>query len=1315
VRARARAADPDVALTEPEPARRGRSAGVRVLGGLSALLLGGAVAARLVTPSAEALDRRDAELIGTAARALEDDAKRLSRVAEAVQRSPELAAIVDAGGTEVRPGRLFGLLSRALPRGAGWGAVFFDVSGRAVAWAGDAGEFESERVGPGTGFLASFHVTRFSIVYRSPRVVATERRGVLALSRRYPTGILRPELLEVLRVPGGPTRLKVRARAASRPDRLVALFVEPAPERLRGEELTRARARPLSLALAGSSLALGFVAHAPAAGIAAARAALLLGAPRAEAGVWGILDGASRNDLGLVATPADLLLTGISALLLFRLLARALPPFRTRSIAARAAFLALGVVLTFPPWFLARAAGVERPDLFDQMSLVPESAALFFAESGGAALFTAFLGAAALALSLALPLLPQRRPLAAAGLLLLALSMRAGAEPPALPLAAAGTFLVACALSRRAREGGQDLLGRAATAVFFLGGAVLAGASGLVDGKLRRLDEALLRAERMDRADRLGYEREQAQRFSERIAAPDARPWLPAGPRTLTTDLARALWVRGADDEFPEEGDLLAIREAGEVVSSFGVLRPGMRGTSFRAELPLPDLTATWTHVAYPREADRDALLVAAVARDLPGRVIVERIEFDAAGRAVGTRGERVDLPARVLADAQRNGTAAGELATPEGLRRLRVRSARPGYVGYAAPSDSRPFTFGVAVAAGETSLPVLLAALLAFSGMRGPKRRRVRGPLLETFRARLVLLVLVFGALPLAGSIAVVQIALQRHTLQETRRRARVLLSEARRSFADPETVPGPPDLNRAAAVIGSDLLLYRNGRLVAASRALPVAAEIAGERLTAGVSEALAEGRGEAAPLAHRPYPGGPRIVEAAEPLTADGEDALAVVVAEDEAGRVAVDALVLFTVAVALGAFGLGGRSALALSRPVEDLIDGAEKIGSGEDVPPIERPRTADLARLVEAFETMGSRVRERTESLARERAAAVELFANLTAAVILFRERDGAVLLANPAADRILPGSDVAARLAPGAWAPLRAALAEGRRRRAPYDTRITVAEGGVDRVFRVVVAPLPPDENEERSLLLLEDLTDFIRADRLTAWVDAARAIAHDVKNPLTPIRLASERLLRLGVKGETPSGGILASTAASILRQVEILTERIGRLARFSDPSALATTRFDAGSTKALLDEVVSDYTAHETIALAVDVARDLPPFLADRALLSDVLSNLVLNAVEALGERPGRIVLSAASAPLPGGGRGVRLACDDDGPGVSEEERRKLFDPTFSTKSRGSGMGLAAARRAVERHRGAVFAEPRPGGGLRVGFTLPAMIDAR
>jgi signal transduction histidine kinase len=95
----------------------------------------------------------------------------------------------------------------------------------------------------------------------------------------------------------------------------------------------------------------------------------------------------------------------------------------------------------------------------------------------------------------------------------------------------------------------------------------------------------------------------------------------------------------------------------------------------------------------------------------------------------------------------------------------------------------------------------------------------------------------------------------------------------------------------------------------------------------------------------------------------------------------------------------------------------------------------------------------------------------------------------------------------------------------------------------------------------------------------------------------------------------------------------------------------------------------------------------------------------------VEAIGARGGSVRLAASNSPLPGGARGVRFACEDDGPGVSAGMADRLFEPTFSTKSRGSGMGLAAVRRAVERHAGTVFAGPRDGGGLVIGFTLPAL----
>ena len=370
--------------------------------------------------------------------------------------------------------------------------------------------------------------------------------------------------------------------------------------------------------------------------------------------------------------------------------------------------------------------------------------------------------------------------------------------------------------------------------------------------------------------------------------------------------------------------------------------------------------------------------------------------------------------------------------------------------------------------------------------------------------------------------------------------------------------------ELNRAASVIGTDLLRYHDGTLVAASRALPVSASIARERLSAAVAQGLAEGRPAAVASRRTNTPGAPRVVEAAEALSRDGRDVLAVVVGEDEALRSAADALVLLSVAVALGALGLGGRAALALGQPLEDLLEATGKVGEGRALPPIRRPENADLARLVDAFGQMSARVEERTQSLARERASAVGLLENLTAAVVLFRRRDGAVLLSNEAADQVLPGSSLGERVAGPEWAPLRAALDAATTRPSPYETRVAVPGKTGERLFRVAVVTLPEELEEGRTILLLEDLTEFTRADRLAAWVDAARAIAHDIKNPLTPIRLAAERLQRFEGRPELAREAAFAEISANILRQVAILTERIGRLGRFGDPAALDRRSLD-------------------------------------------------------------------------------------------------------------------------------------------------------
>jgi signal transduction histidine kinase len=1302
VRREERHPDPDAPLSG-RPRRRLVLAAAAAAG----LALAASVVLRLAPVGAPAIRAREDAFAAAAARALERDTAELRDTAERLQASPEFSSIVDGGGAEVRPARLFKLLGDALPPERGTGAVFFDPTGRPVAWAGDAAGLEAERDVATARLVVSYHVTRVFVGWVSPRGEGGTR-GTLLVTRRFPTGIIRPDLIEYLDLPGGPSRLRLRLRAAEEPGRLFTFFVEPASPGVAEDDVARRRALPAALALAACAAALGVAVKRPVAGFAAARFALLLGMPRSVSGLFAPTPSAAGL-LGLFATPADVLLTGLLAAAAAGALARsAARPGRRAAVALAA------LPFACVPWIAGRLAGTMRPGLFEGMSIIPSTLDAFAEQTGLVALSAAGLLAAGVFLS---PLLRRRR---ARALTVLALGASGAAfwaagGPASIPVGLVAAVLMAAALAHRAVPSERDdLLARVSTAVFVVAAATLLFGAGLADGGRRFVDRALVRAERAAAGDAAGARRSAVARWEARVGAPELEPWLPAGDRTHDDDLARALWVRGADEDFPELGDMLTIRSPLEATaSSFGVMRPGSRAPEAVQPVSIPSgFAATFLHVAWPREADRDALLSWVASRDVPDRVAAERLEWDAAGRPSGPRGESIDLPPALLAAARRKGRAVGVADAPDGPRRVHVTSTSAGFSGFAAPVDPPLTSAGAAFAAGEAALVVLVPLLFAF---RPARRGRTRSPrFFGTFRARLVALVVLFGALPLAASVVLVRVALANHATRETGRRARDLVTEGRRVLQSGEeglaTSP-EGELNRAAAVIGTDLLHYRDGTLVAASRALPVSASIARERLSAAVAQGLADGRPSAVAARRTNTPGAPRVFEAAEALSRDGRDVLAVVVAEDEALREAADGLVLLSVAVALVSLGLGGRAALALGQPLEDLLEATGKVGEGRALPPFQRPENADLARLVDAFGQMSARVEERTQSLARERASAVRLLENLTAAVVLFRRRDGAVLLSNDAADRVLPGGSLAERLGGPAWAPLRAALDAAESRPSPYETRVAVPGLGGERLFRVAIVTLPEEVEEGRAILLLEDLTEFTRADRLAAWVDAARAIAHDIKNPLTPIRLAAERLKRFEERHEAAPPGAIAEISANVLRQVAILTERIGRLGRFGDPAALERQPFDAASARALLEDVAADFRAHERLTVSVDVAEDLHPFTGDRLLLRDALTNFLVNATEAVGGRGGAVALSASNAALPGGVPGVRFACADDGPGPPEGPADRLFEPAFSTKSRGSGMGLAAVRRTAERHGGAVFADARPGGGLVIGFTLPAL----
>jgi signal transduction histidine kinase len=260
--------------------------------------------------------------------------------------------------------------------------------------------------------------------------------------------------------------------------------------------------------------------------------------------------------------------------------------------------------------------------------------------------------------------------------------------------------------------------------------------------------------------------------------------------------------------------------------------------------------------------------------------------------------------------------------------------------------------------------------------------------------------------------------------------------------------------------------------------------------------------------------------------------------------------------------------------------------------------------------------------------------------------------------------------------------------------RGDFDARIAVRS--VDELRRLV------DAFNSMAAELKAQRAQLERTHRLEAWAEMARQVAHEIKNPLTPIQLSAEHLRRVHADRGEPMGPVLESCVAAILGQVRLLRQIS---AEFSSFAASPTARLAPVDLTELLAEVVDPYRTGLAgrIAIRNEVAGALPPVLVDRTLVARALANIVENAVHAM---PGAGTLTIVSAVEPAH---VVLTMTDSGIGMDEEALARVFEPYFSTKTTGTGLGLPIARRNIELNGGTVDVTSAKGVGTTVIVRLP------
>jgi nitrogen fixation/metabolism regulation signal transduction histidine kinase len=239
-------------------------------------------------------------------------------------------------------------------------------------------------------------------------------------------------------------------------------------------------------------------------------------------------------------------------------------------------------------------------------------------------------------------------------------------------------------------------------------------------------------------------------------------------------------------------------------------------------------------------------------------------------------------------------------------------------------------------------------------------------------------------------------------------------------------------------------------------------------------------------------------------------------------------------------------------------------------------------------------------------------------------------------------------------------------------------------------------------------VIVFDDITTLIQAQRDAAWGEVARRLAHEIKNPLTPIQLSAERLRRkLLNQLQGKDAEVVDRSTHTIIQQVETMKEMVNAFSQYARPPQLQLKELDLNALVSELYDLYRTDTVEALLELELDPA--LPKIHADAGRLRQVFHNLLKNAQEALvGTDRGRVVIRTQPV-MADGARYVQVQVLDNGPGIAPTLLPQLFEPYVTGKPKGTGLGLAIVKKIVEEHGGIIRADNPEAGGARLTILLP------
>jgi two-component system nitrogen regulation sensor histidine kinase NtrY len=432
-------------------------------------------------------------------------------------------------------------------------------------------------------------------------------------------------------------------------------------------------------------------------------------------------------------------------------------------------------------------------------------------------------------------------------------------------------------------------------------------------------------------------------------------------------------------------------------------------------------------------------------------------------------------------------------------------------------------------------------------------------------------------------------------------------------------------------------------------------------------------------------------------------------------------------LMTLIIVFSATWFGLYLARGITEPIQMLAEGTREVAAGNLAYKVEVRADDEIGILVDSFNRMTgdlaasqSKLEETYRDLQakhtemEERRRYTETVLEAVATGVVSLDPDGHVTTINGAAERLLGlhAAEVQGRPATRVfrspeYVEIDALIQRmGRVREGMLDREVHLRrDGQAVALLASATALRGPDGGYVGMVLAFDDLTELLKAQRLAAWREVAQRIAHEIKNPLTPIQLSAQRLRRRLASDRSPDEKrLLDEATGTIIQEVDGLRQLVDEFSRFARMPALTPKPTDLAR---LLEGVVVLYReSHPSLAIRAVFSPDLPPIEVDPDQIKRAVLNLVDNAVEAVGGT-GEVVVQTVWLPE---AHRARIVVADDGPGIAPDDRDRLFVPYFSTKATGMGLGLPIVHQIVSDHGGTIRVEDNTPHGSRFVIELPA-----